>query len=207
VEVIRRSRRAAAEEAVRHLRRADPILGKVIDRVGPFQVQLEGDRFRALVRSIISQQISGHAARSILAKLAALLHPEVTPEGLVRLTATELRAAGLSSQKAAYLQDLARRVQAGEVSLRRMARLPDEEVIAQLVQVKGIGVWTAQMFLIFSLGRWDVFPHADLGVRTALRNLYALDGLPDAKTSHRIAGAWRPFATVGSWYCWRSLEL
>ena len=118
-----------------------------------------------------------------------------------------MRSVGLSSQKAVYLSDLAARVAAGKIRFKELTRLRDEDVIDQLVQVKGIGVWTAQMFLIFSLGRLDVFPDQDLGIRTAVRNLYRLPGLPDREISHEIARPWRPFASLASWYCWRSLEL
>jgi DNA-3-methyladenine glycosylase II len=113
---------------------------------------------------------------------------------------------GVSPQKSGYLLDLADGVMSGEVRLDRMSRMPDDEVIEALVQVKGIGIWTAQMFLIFSLGRPDVFPHDDLGVRSAIRNLYGLDDLPTKEVSHKIATPWRPYASVASWYCWRSLE-
>jgi DNA-3-methyladenine glycosylase II len=131
---------------------------------------------------------------------------KISSHTLSRLTPQQLRGIGVSPQKAAYLLDLAERVRSGGLKLDRIARLTDDEVIELLVQVKGIGVWTAQMFLIFSLGRLDVFPHDDLGVRAAIRNLYDLDDLPDKETSHRIAMPWRPYASVASWYCWRSLE-
>jgi len=131
----------------------------------------------------------------------------ISAESLLRLTPEELRQVGVSPQKAKYLLDLAERVANGSLRLNTLARLSDGEVIQALIQVKGIGVWTAQMFLIFSLGRLDVFPHDDLGVRVAIRNLYALDDLPDKHVSHRIAEPWRPYASVGAWYCWRSLDL
>jgi DNA-3-methyladenine glycosylase II len=196
------------EAGLNHLRAADPVIRCVIDQVGPFRLKLQRNRFRSLVRSIIAQQISGSAARSIHEKLRRSLAPRrVTPENLARLTLAQMRSAGLSPQKSAYLSDLSNKVLDGHVRLAKLARLPDDEVVAELVQVKGIGFWTAQMFLIFSLGRVDVFPHQDLGIRTALRNLYRLPNLPDKETGHEIARPWRPFATLGSWYCWRSLEL
>ena len=194
-------------QALRHLRRVDPVMRNVIRRAGPFRLKPRRDRFYSLVSSILSQQISGKAAASIRARLEDYVAPEkISAEALGRIKPDQLRRIGVSSQKAAYLLDLANRVQAGELKLDRMARLSDEQVIEALVQVKGIGVWTAQMFLIFSLGRMDVFPHDDLGVRAAIRNLYGLDELPDKETSHRIATPWRPYASVASWYCWRSLE-
>jgi len=193
--------------ALRHLRRADPIMRDVIRRAGPFTLKPHRNRFRALVFSIVSQQISGKAAASIRARLVEYLKPEpISPQSLARLTPEELRSVGMSSQKTAYLLDLANRVGRRDLRLDRMSRKTDEEVIEALIQVKGIGIWTAQMFLIFSLGRLDVFPHEDLGVRSALRNLYGLDELPNKEVSHRIAAPWRPYASVASWYCWRSLE-
>lgn len=193
---------------LRHLRAADPVMGRLIDRVGPYQNRRERDRFRALVRSIISQQISGKAAASIFQRLVATLPGHcLTPEVLAAMPAERLRQAGLSSQKATYLHDLAAKVTEDKVRLSRIGRLSDPAVIEELIQVKGIGVWTAQMFLIFSLGRLDVFPSDDLGVRVALKKNYGLTALPDRATSERIAAPWRPFATLASWYCWRSLEL
>ncbi|MCI0534994.1 MAG: DNA-3-methyladenine glycosylase [Verrucomicrobiales bacterium] len=194
--------------ALKHLRSADPVLDDLIERVGPFRMKVDRDRFRSLVGSIISQQISGSAARSIRARLEQLVAPrKIAPETIGRLSPEQLRGAGLSGQKTRYLVDLATKVERQEVRLKSVARMPDDAVIEELVQVKGIGVWTAQMFLMFSLGRMDVFPHNDLGIRSALRNLYDLEELPDKETSHRIAAPWRPYATMACWYCWRSLEL
>jgi DNA-3-methyladenine glycosylase II len=192
---------------LRHLRSADPVLREVIRRAGPFRCRVVRNRFQALVHSIIGQQISGKAASSIRARLKDYLAPrQISAASLCGLSRDELRKVGISPQKATYLLDLATRVSSGELRLDRIARLPDEGVIAALTEVKGIGVWTAQMFLIFSLGRLDIFPHQDLGVRVAIRNLYGLDDLPDKEESHRIAAAWRPYASIASWYCWRSLE-
>ncbi|HEY6169785.1 MAG TPA: DNA-3-methyladenine glycosylase [Verrucomicrobiae bacterium] len=196
------------ESALAHLRDADPVMRRLIERAGPFSLKLRRQRFLMLVYSIISQQISTSAARSIRKRLHEHLAPgRITPDHLARETVASLRKAGLSKQKAAYLLDLSRMVRAGEVRLARIHRLEDEQVIEELIQVNGIGVWTAQMFLMFSLGRPDVFPHGDLGIRSALRNLYRLDELPDRDTAHEIARPWRPYATIASWYCWRSLEL
>lgn len=195
------------ETGLTYLRNADSILATVIDRVGPFTLRVHRNRFGSLVRSIISQQISGSAARSISLRLERLLAPErITPETLSRLNPRQLRQAGVSPQKSGYLLDLANKVLNGEVTLKGLSRRTDEEIVRDLVQVKGIGVWTAQMFLIFSLARMDVFPHEDLGIRVALRNLYRLKDLPDKTVSYRIANRWRPYATLASWYCWRSLD-
>jgi DNA-3-methyladenine glycosylase II len=200
------SRSVAA--AQRHLRQSDPTMRRLIELVGPFTLKAKRDRFGMLVASIISQQISGKAARSIRRRLVELIAPErIAPHTLARRSIAELRSVGISPQKAGYLHDLAAKVDLGDVRLSRTGRMSDDEAIAELIQVKGIGVWTAQMFLIFSLGRLDIFPHEDLGIRSALKNLYGLRELPDKDTSHEIARPWRPYATIASWYCWRSHEV
>jgi len=196
---------ANIQRGIRHLRKTDPIMRDVIRKAGPFTLNLRHDRFHALVQSIVSQQISGKAALSIWNKLRTIADP-LTAERICSLRLEELRAAGLSQQKASYISDLSTHVSEGKLQLNRLGRLPDDDVIEALVAIKGIGVWTAQMFLIFSLGRLDVFPHADLGVRTAIQKLYDLEELPDRETSHRIAQPWRPYASIATWYCWRSLD-
>lgn len=191
-----------------HFRRRDPVIARIIDRVGPLTLRPQRDRFGMLVKSILSQQISTAAARSIRQRLLDLIAPQkLRPETIARIEIDQLRTAGLSPQKASYLHDLAAKIAGGSVRLSRMGRMSDDEVIAELTQVKGIGIWTAQMFLIFSLGRLDVFPPDDLGIRTAIRNLYDLPELPKRDECHEIGERWRPLATAGTWYCWRSLEL
>jgi DNA-3-methyladenine glycosylase II len=194
--------------AARHFRKVDPVIHGIFKQVGPCTLKPQRDRFNMLVRSIISQQISTSAARSIRAKLEVLIAPEkVSPEVLSRLTFEQLRSAGLSSQKATYLHDLAAKVADGTVQLKTVGRKSDEEIIAELIQVKGIGRWTAQMFLIFSLGRPDVFPPDDLGIKVALRNLYGLAELPTKAEAHALAAPWTPHSTFATWYLWRSLDL
>jgi DNA-3-methyladenine glycosylase II len=194
--------------ARRHLRAVDPVMRAVIDAVGPVTLRLERDRFGMLVRSIISQQISTSAARSIRGRLQELAGSGgLKAANIARFTGDQLRSVGLSPQKASYIADLARKVNEGTVELRQIGRLGDERIVEQLTQVRGIGRWTAQMFLIFSLGRLDVFPHDDLGVRAAIRDRYGLDDMPDKQTALAIAAPWRPYASVASWYCWRSLDL
>lgn len=195
------------EQATRHLRRRDPVLRTVIKRVGPVTMKLERNRFQALVRSIIAQQISGKAARSIWKRLHTAVKPRrLTPEVIAGIPIDQLRSLGLSSQKASYVHDLAARVADGQVRLSRAHRMTDDEVVDELVTVKGIGEWTAHMFLIFSLGRLDVLPHGDFGVRAAIRNLYGLPDLPNREQSVAIAQPWRPYASIAAWYCWRSLD-
>lgn len=197
---------ATRQAAEKHLQSADKKLAVVIDRVGPWQMKTRRQRFPTLVRSIVSQQISGAAARTIHRRLWKLLEGRPTPERVAALDADALRECGLSRQKTAYLQDLAAHALSGAISFRRHGRMSDEEVIAELIQVKGIGRWTAQMFLMFSLARLDVFPEDDLGIRAAIRNLYGLDDLPDKATARRIAAPWSPYRSAASWYLWRSLE-
>ena len=194
--------------ALRHLRRRDPVLKQVIDRVGPFQLEPRRGRFQSLVRSILAQQISTAVARSMLRKLEARLAPrKLTPESLGELSFDDLRGLGLSRQKSSYLQDLTDKVVSKTVRLHRVHRLTDEEIIAELIQVKGIGRWTVQMFLIFCLGRPDVFAPDDYGLRSAIQRLYGLPEMPKRAEAEAIAAPWRPHATVASWYLWRSLEL
>lgn len=205
------------QDAVSHLRASDKVMRCMIEDVGPCLLRPQRDRFAMLVRSIISQQISTGAARSIRKRLEVLANADhangakreagITASRLLQLSTEQLRTAGVSAQKASYLLDLAAHVDDGRVKLNQIGRYRDEQVIEQLTAVKGIGEWTAQMFLIFSLGRPDVFPHGDLGVRSAIRNRYGLDDLPDKATSFAIAEKWRPFASVASWYCWRSLDV
>ena len=194
---------------MRHLRRVDPVMKQLIRTCPPLTaLELQRNRFFSLANSILSQQISIHAARSIKARLLERTGPEgITPGTIARLDIEDLRAIGISRQKAAYLRDLAEKANSGSLDLDRIGRMRDDRVIEELVQVRGVGVWTAQMFLIFSLGRLDVFPHDDYGVRAAIHRLYGLDELPGKASCLRIAGPWRPYATIASWYCWRSHEM
>ncbi|MFV0445882.1 MAG: DNA-3-methyladenine glycosylase family protein [Planctomycetaceae bacterium] len=193
--------------AHRHLRRCDPVLADVIRRVGPCTLKLQTRRFESLARAIIAQQISGAAARSIWARLNTTLRPRrITPQSLAALDDSTLRDCGISPQKLSYLRDLQTRVLARDVRLQRLHDLSDEDVIASLTGVKGIGVWTAQMFLMFSLGRPDVLPHADYGIRSAIKTLYSLPELPNRAVCEATAMPWRPYATIACWYLWRSTE-
>jgi len=193
---------------VRHFRRCDPPLHEVIRQVGPFTLKPSRDRFGMLVRSIISQQISVGAARAIRGRLQELLGSQrITPTALLAQSTDKLRAVGLSPQKLSYLIDLATKVNGGEVKLTRLSRWTDDEIIDELTEIKGIGRWTAQMFLIFALGREDVFPIDDFGVRSAITRLYGFAEPPRRAELMEIGQRWSPFASAGSWYCWRYLEL
>jgi DNA-3-methyladenine glycosylase II len=191
-----------------HFRRTDPAIHGVIKQVGPFTLKPNRDRFGMLVRSIISQQISVGAARAIRGRLEALVGKGgMQPATIARLSIEKLRSVGLSPQKASYLHDLAAKVADQVVRLPKIGRLGDEEVIAELTQVKGVGRWTAQMFLIFSLGREDVFPIDDFGVRAAISKLYGFAEIPPKSDLLEIGQRWHPYASIGSWYCWRYLDL
>ena len=178
----------------------------LIDAVGPCSLRRERNRFWMLVRSIISQQLSTGAARSIRKRLESTVEDQ-TAEAVLKLRTNQFRKCGVSPQKSKYIVGLARAVRDEQINLSNIGRKSDESVISELVQVKGIGVWTAQMFLIFSLGRPDVLPTSDQGVRSAIRLLYQLDNIPDETTMILLAEPWRPFASVASWYCWRCLDL
>jgi DNA-3-methyladenine glycosylase II len=191
--------------ATRHLARKDQVLKQLIRNVGPCTLTFNRDHFCVLVQSIISQQISGKAAKAITARLLKTLPKSgLTPMGLLRLTEEQMRTAGLSANKARSLRDLAEKVRSREVPLRRLHELEDEEVIARLIPVRGIGRWTAEMFLIFSLGRLDVLPVDDFGLRTGVRDVYSLPDLPDKKGLIERAEPWWPYRSIATWYFWRS---
>lgn len=191
-----------------HLQKQDPKFRLLLKTVGPFTAKTQRDRFGSLVNSILSQQISIAAARTIKTRLHEAIEPEaVCPAALVPFDVESFRELGISRQKAGYLLDLADKVHRGDVVLDSIHRKDDEAVIAELTQVKGIGRWTAQMFLMFSLGRMDVLPVDDLGLKNAVRIQYDLDDVPDAEMMEKIAEPWRPYATVASWYLWQSLEV
>ncbi len=195
------------EYALAHLRAADPILAGLIELVGPYALQRDPGHFYALLSSIVSQQISVRAAATIMGRVEALFRDGagVTAQGVLALGPDPLRGAGLSGMKTRYVLDLAERVADGQLDLEQLATLDDEAVIAELIQVKGIGRWTAEMFLIFSLGRPDVLPVDDLGFRAALKRHYGLAELPTREESRAIGAAWAPYRTVATWYLWRSL--
>jgi len=194
-------------KAIQHLKKSDPVLARVIGRVGAYKIQYRDPSFETLVRSIVYQQLSGKVAKVIFDRLVdAVPGKKITPAGILKLTPARMRKCGLSKQKTAYIRDLAKKTARGAVKFEGLAVLSDEAVIESLTQVKGIGVWTAHMFLMFALQRHDVLPTGDLGIRTAIRKMYGLDDLPHPKQIEEIAIAWRPYCSVASWYLWRSLE-
>lgn len=219
-------------KAIAHLRNSDPIMRAIIERIGSCRMRYRPPEFHSLAESIIYQQLNGSAASSIFKRFAALAGGPLTPEGVLKLTDEQLRSVGLSKQKSAYLKDLAAKTAAGILDFSRLHTLPDEEVIAHLTQVKGVGVWTAQMFLMFTLKRQNVLPTGDYGVRMAMYKHY-LDAkrakamkkapagnkramarektkvkiiLPTPQQMEKIAGRWEPYRSVACWYMWRSLD-
>lgn len=188
-----------------HLRK-DRKLAKVIDLVGEFNLSLTKNPYESLVEAIITQQLSAKAADSISTRFRAIYGKFPKPADVVRTSDAKLRKAGLSYMKVSYIKDLSKKVESKEIRLSYMKNLSDEEVIVQLTQVKGIGRWTAEMFLIFSLGRLDVLPVGDLGLRKGIKNLYSLEELPEKEQIERIAEKWRPYRSVATWYLWRSQD-
>ena len=195
------------KKAIQHLKVADPVLGAIIERVGPFRMTYNEPVFSSLARSIVYQQLSGKAAATIFGRLLAATGDPITPDAILRLSLDEMRAFGLSKQKAAYVRDLAAKTAAEEVIFEKFHRMTDDQVIERLTLVKGIGVWTVQMFLMFSLRRPDVLPCGDLGIRNAVQKAYGLEGPATPAQIQEIGERWRPYSSVASCYLWRSLEL
>jgi DNA-3-methyladenine glycosylase II len=191
-------------KAQRHLSRRDTILQPIIRGIGPCTLQVDADHFAILVRSIVSQQISTKAARAISGRLLEKVK-RFQPKRLLAATDADLREAGLSRGKQKSLRDLAEKCQDGTVPLKKLAAMEDPEIVEALTQVHGIGPWTAEMFLIFSLGRVDVLPVGDYGLRAGVQKHYGLADLPQKDALHELTESWKPFRSIGTWYIWRSL--
>ena len=194
-------------KAIIHLKNADPVLAAIIERVGAFGMNYDEPSFASLAEAIVYQQLHGKAAATIFKRVTDLAGLPLTPQGILKLSEAQLRGAGLSKQKLSYLRDLAEKTRLGEVQFERFSELSDEDVIAQLTQIKGIGRWTAQMFLMFSLRRPNVLPTGDLGIQMAIRKLYRKRKLPKPAQMEKIARAWEPYRSVACWYLWRSMDM
>lgn len=195
--------------ARRLLMRRDPILGALIRQHGPcgLAAAQRADHFSALVRAIVGQQLSTKAAATIYSRLLTLMPGGVpTPQAFGAVDDEQMRAVGMSRQKSAYLRDLAGRVASGALDLDALTSMPDEDVVVALTQVKGIGRWSAEMFLIFRLHRPDVLPVGDLGIVNAIQRVYRLRKRPTPDRMRRLGETWRPYRSVASWYLWRSLD-
>jgi DNA-3-methyladenine glycosylase II len=193
--------------AVRHLKKSDPVLRAIIERVGPFRMEFSEPKFHSLAEAIVYQQLNGKAAETIFKRFAAIAGEPLAPEGILKLTNEQMRGVGLSKQKSAYLRDLAERTHRGELDFGRLPDLPDQEVVEHLTQVKGIGVWTAHMFLMFALRRPNVLPTGDFGIQMAIKKHYKKRKMPKPAQMEKIAKPWEPYRSVACWYLWRSLDI
>lgn len=194
-------------KAINHLKKSDPVLRAIIERVGPCRMEFGPAEFHSLAEAIVYQQLNGKAAVTIFKRFAALAGEPLMPEGILKLSDEQLRAAGLSKQKSAYLKDLAAKTRDGLLNFARLPDMSDDEVIEHLTRVKGIGLWTAHMFLIFSLRRPDVLPTGDYGVQAAIKKHYKKRKLPKPDIMEKIAKPWAPYRSVACWYLWRSLDI
>src|SRR3954451_1521629 len=220
-------------KAVLHLKKSDPSMRAIIERVGPCRMEFGDPTFHSLAEAIVYQQLNGKAAATIFKRFTALTGDPVTPQGILKLSAEQLRAVGLSKQKSSYLFDMAERAKRGELDFSKLADMNDDEVIEHLTQVKGVGVWTAHMFLMFTLRRANVLPTGDFGIRMAMHKHYfdrALKNkngagktkvkkkmtakapklkikLPAPEQMEKIANPWEPYRSIACWYLWRSLDV
>lgn len=194
-------------KAVNHLKKSDPILRALIDKVGPCRMEFGEPTFHSVAEAIIYQQLNGKAAVTIFKRFTDAAGSPVTPEGILKLTDTQLRAVGLSKQKSSYVRDLAEKAKSGLLDFSRLHEQSDDEVIEHLTQVKGVGVWTAHMFLMFTLRRPDVLPTGDYGIQAAMKKHYRKRKLPKPKDMEKIAKAWAPYRSIACWYLWRSLDI
>jgi DNA-3-methyladenine glycosylase II len=217
-------------KAVLHLKKCDPVMRAIIERVGPCRMTFREATFHSLARAIVYQQLNGKAALTIFNRFASLAGDPITPEGILKLKPEQLRAVGLSKQKSSYLLDMAERAHRGELDFARVSAMSDEEVIEHLTQVKGVGVWTAHMFLMFSLQRPNILPTGDFAIRMAVFKHYfekrttksasAKSGkksarkptkrkitLPTPAQMEKIAKSWEPYRSVACWYLWRTFDI
>ena len=194
-------------KAINHLKKSDPVLRAIIERVGPCRMEFGEPVFHSLAEAIVYQQLNGKAAVTIFKRFAALAGEPLTAEGIAKLTAEQMRSVGLSKQKSSYLRDMAARAIRGELGFTRLPEMTDEEVIKHLTQVKGVGVWTSHMFLIFTLKRQNILPTGDFGIRMAMKKHYHKRKLPNPVQMEKIARPWEPYRSIACWYLWRSLDI
>lgn len=193
--------------ALAHLKKSDPVLAGIIARVGPLKPAFRDPTFHSLARAIVYQQLNGKAARTIFERFEAAAGGDLTPSSVLALSPEQMRVCGLSRQKLGYLRDLAEKTLSGEIVFERLPEMSDADVIEHLTRVKGIGVWSAQMFLMFALRRPNVMPTGDYGIRAAMKKAYRKRQLPKPKDMLRIARRWEPYCTLACYYLWRSLDV
>lgn len=197
-----------AAAARRHLLKADPVMGDLVKRVGALEIEVRGKPYQSLVRAILYQQLAGPAAAAIERRFLGLFGDDIpAPDQLATASDEFLRTAGVSHQKAGYLRSIGEHFDRGHLSDRALMRAADHEVIEAVTQIKGVGRWTADMLLMFCIGRPDVLPVGDLGIQNGMRLAYGLDALPKPDQMIEIAEAWRPYRSAGSWYLWRRTDL
>jgi DNA-3-methyladenine glycosylase II len=194
-------------KAINHLRKSDPVMAAIIERVGPCRIEYGPPEFHSLAEAIVYQQLNGQAALTIFKRFTALAGEPLTPAGIQKLTDEQMRSVGLSKQKSSYLRDMAERAARGQLNFSQLHELPDEEVIKHLTQVKGVGVWTAQMFLMFTLKRPNVLPTGDFGVQMAMKRHYNKRKLPKPAQMEKIARPWAPYRSIACWYLWKSMDV
>jgi len=194
-------------QAVDHLKKSDPVLRAIIERIGAFRMEYGPPEFHSLAEAILYQQLNGKAAVTIFKRFAALAGEPLTPAGILKLTDEQMRSAGLSKQKSSYLRNMAQRAISGELDFSKLHEMSDEDVIKHLTQVKGVGVWTAQMFLMFTLKRPNVLPTGDFGVQMAIKRHYNKRKLPKPAQMEKIAKPWEPYRSIACWYLWKSMDV
>jgi DNA-3-methyladenine glycosylase II len=193
-------------QAINYLKKCDPVLRAIIERIGPCRMEFGPPEFHSLAEAIVYQQLNGKAAVTIFKRFAALAGEPLTPAGILKLTNEQMRSAGLSKQKSSYLRDMAERAVAGQLDFSKLHEMSDEEVIKHLTQVKGVGVWTAQMFLMFTLKRPNVLPTGDFGVQMAIKKHYNKRKVPKPAQMEKLAKAWEPYRSIACWYLWKSMD-
>jgi DNA-3-methyladenine glycosylase II len=194
-------------KAINHLTKSDPVLAAIIEKIGPCKMQFGEPTFHSLAEAILYQQLNGKAAVTIFNRFTAAAGDPLTPEGILKLSDSEMRGVGLSRQKTLYLRDLSEKTKAGLLEFERLPGLSEEEVIAHLTQVKGIGVWTAHMFLMFTLRRPDILPTGDYGVQAAIKKHYKKRKWPKPAVMEKVAKPWAPYRSIACWYLWQSLAI
>ena len=194
------------KKAVRFLKK-DPKFAKIIIQVGDYNIKITKNHYQSLVEAIISQQLSGSAANSIIKKFRKLYKSKFPkPRDVIKTSDSKLRTTGLSKMKIVYIKELSKKIESKELNMRKISTQSDEQVIEVLTDVKGIGRWTAEMFLIFSLGRLDILPVGDLGLKKGIQLMYSLKKLPEKEQIEQLAEFWKPYRTVATWYLWKSLQ-
>jgi DNA-3-methyladenine glycosylase II len=194
-------------KAINHLKKSDPVMRGIIERVGACRMEFGEPTFHSLAEAIVYQQLNGKAAVTIFKRFTDAAGTPVTPKGVLKLTEQQLRAVGLSKQKSSYLRDMAAKTESGLLDFKKLQDMQEADVIEHLTQVKGVGVWTAHMFLMFTMRRPDVLPTGDYGIQVAIKKHYRKRKLPKPKDMEKIAKAWSPYRSIACWYLWRSLDI